>query len=228
MFHTYILLAGACLPLVSACVFATQPVQATVWSADTPMLVSWIEDWKYPVLSEMGPLDIGLWSNADTYVTSLASGVDPTTKARWVTVPGWAVKQGSKYTLQFTTRTPIATVVYSADFGIVPANTTSGTVAGTSALATHSGTGNVTEAGSGLKTVPASTGSVSRTTTTSGQFGSTTPSGVPPPSGAIPGGGLSAGQRAASAGRRGVDVEKLKFRFVFVIWPVLMGITMAL
>ena len=29
------------------------------------MLVSWIEDWKYPVLSEMGLLDISLWSNTD-------------------------------------------------------------------------------------------------------------------------------------------------------------------
>ena len=65
MFHTYILLAGACLPLVSASVYPTQPIQATVWSADQPMLVSWIEDWKYPVLTEMGPLDISLWSNTD-------------------------------------------------------------------------------------------------------------------------------------------------------------------
>ncbi|KAF8132585.1 hypothetical protein EV363DRAFT_1449474 [Boletus edulis] len=92
---------------------------------------------------------------------------------------------------------------------------------------------------SGFKTVPTATDAVSTgttiTTTTSttntsasNRSGSMTPSGVPPPSGTLPGGGVSEGQRAASAGRRGVDVEKLKFRFVFVIWPVLMGITMAL
>jgi hypothetical protein len=65
MFHTNILLVGACLPLVFASVYPTQPVQATVWSADQPTLVSWTEDWKYPVLSEMGPVDISLWYNTD-------------------------------------------------------------------------------------------------------------------------------------------------------------------
>ena len=141
--------------------------------------------------------------------------------------------------LLFTTSKPIDTVIYSADFAIIPANTTTGSGTGTGsggvALATQSGagTGTGTEAGSGFSTVLTTTGSSSTWTTTatsaSGQLGSTTPSGVPPPSGTLPGGGAPEGQqRAASAGRRGVDVEKLKFRFVFVIWPVLMGITMAL
>ncbi|KAG6370039.1 hypothetical protein JVT61DRAFT_9863 [Boletus reticuloceps] len=96
MFHMYTLLIGAYLLLVSASVYPTQPVQATVWSADQPMLVSWIEDWKYPVLSEMGPLDISLWCDTDTYLVQLASDVDPTTKTRQVTVPGWVLKQRSK------------------------------------------------------------------------------------------------------------------------------------
>ena len=25
------------------------------------MLVSWIEDWKFPILNEMGPVEISLW-----------------------------------------------------------------------------------------------------------------------------------------------------------------------
>lgn len=68
MFHTYILLVGACLPLVAASVYPTQPIQATVWSADQPMLVTWIEDWKNPVLSEMGLLDISLWRDTDVSI----------------------------------------------------------------------------------------------------------------------------------------------------------------
>ncbi|KAG6370038.1 hypothetical protein JVT61DRAFT_9864 [Boletus reticuloceps] len=160
-------------------------------------------------------------------------------------------------TLRFTTSKPIDVVVYSADFAMIPANTTTGTGTGTGASAgasagmgsgavalatpsgTNTGTGTGTLAGSGFKTVPTATDAVSTgttiTTTTSttntsasDRSGSMTPSGVPPPSGTLLGGGVSEGQRAASAGRRGVDVEKLKFRFVFVIWPVLMGITMAL
>jgi hypothetical protein len=144
-------------------------------------------------------------------------------------------------TIRFTTSKPIDTMIYSADFAIIPANTTTGSVTGTGsgavALATQSGTGTGTEtgagSGSGFSTVPTTTGSSSTwsttTTSASDRLGSTTTSGVPSPSGTIPGGGVpEQGQRAASAGRRGVDVEKLKFRFVFVIWPVLMGITMAL
>ncbi|KAI9573043.1 hypothetical protein HD554DRAFT_1134234 [Boletus coccyginus] len=238
MFHTYIFLVGACLPFVSASVYPTQPIQATVWSADQPMLVSWIEDWKYPMLTEMGPLDISLWSNTDTYLTQLASGVDPKTKTCQVTVPGWVLKQGSKYTLRFTMSKPIDAMVYSADFAIIPANTTTGTGTGSGAvaLATQSGTaGTGNGSGSGFGTVPTTTGSLTSltatttTTSASDRLGSTASSGVPPPSGTITGGGVpSQGQRAASAGRKSVDVEKLKFRFVFVIWPVLMGITMAL
>lgn len=151
----------------------------------------------------------------------------------------------ARSTLRFTTSKPIDTVVYSADFAIIPANTTTGSVTGTGtgtesgavALATQSGTGTGTEtaggSGSGFQTVPTTTGSWSSTWTTtttsaSGLLGSTTSSGVPAPSGTTSGGGVPEQGRAASAGRRGVDVEKLKFRFVFVIWPVLMGITMAL
>ena len=157
----------------------------------------------------------------------------------------WLCRGGRTYsTLRFTTSKPIDTVIYSADFAIIPANTTTGAVtdtgtgSGVVALATQSGTGTGTEtgigSGSGFRTVPTTTGSSSTwtmtsTTSASDRLGSTTSSGVPPPSGTITGGGVpDQGQRAASAGRRGVDVEKLKFRFVFVIWPVLMGITMAL
>lgn len=139
---------------------------------------------------------------------------------------------GGRSTLRFTTSKPTDTVIYSADFTIVPANTTGPTTgsgtgmrSGAVAVATQSGS----RTGSGSTTVTA-TGSSTWTTTAASAsgVGSTTPSGVPPPLGTIPGGPGQAGQRAASAGRRGVDVDKLKFRFVFVIWPVLMGITMAL
>lgn len=70
MFHPYVFLAGACLPLVSASIYPTQPIQATVWSADQPMLVSWVEDWKYPELNKMGAVDISLWCDTDVSVPS--------------------------------------------------------------------------------------------------------------------------------------------------------------
>lgn len=71
MFHPYMVLVGAYFPLISASIYPTQPVQATVWSADHPMSVSWIEDWKYPQLSEMGAMDISLWCNTDVSVSSV-------------------------------------------------------------------------------------------------------------------------------------------------------------
>lgn len=130
-------------------------------------------------------------------------------------------------TLRFSVTAPIDAVVYSADFAIrahttTTTTTTTGTSTGGGALATPSANGTV----SGVWTVPTTaTGSAS---TTRMQTSTTdAASGSPRPSGTLPGDGGPV-QRVASAGRRGVDVEKLKFRFVFVIWPVLMGITMAL
>lgn len=63
--HVYALFTGAFLPLVSASVYPTEPIQETVWSADQPVLVSWIEDGKYPVLSDMGLFDISLWHDTN-------------------------------------------------------------------------------------------------------------------------------------------------------------------
>lgn len=144
---------------------------------------------------------------------------------------------GGDSTLRFTTTRPIDTVIYSADFMIMPSMNTMTTtttttmterVSGSGALATQTQAQSETTAGDGsfaFTTVPATTGSTLSFDCTS-TAGPLIPSGIPPP-GQAQGQGQ---QRAASAGRRSasVDVGKLKFRFVFVIWPVLMGITMAL
>ncbi|KAF9238270.1 hypothetical protein BU15DRAFT_75424 [Melanogaster broomeanus] len=123
-------LAVVFLPLVSASIYPTQPIQDTVWSADRPALATWLDDGKYPTLDVMGPCQILLYRDVDTYLTTLASDVDPQALSQQVTVPGNLLHAGSRYTLQFVTDSDVSngTSIYTADFSITPANTTSGSV----------------------------------------------------------------------------------------------------
>ncbi|KAF8836794.1 hypothetical protein BDN67DRAFT_936311 [Paxillus ammoniavirescens] len=214
-----LVLGGAFIPLASASIYPTQPIQATVWTVEQPVLVTWVDDWQYPTLDVMGPCQISLYRDTDTYLIKLASGVDPQSKSQQVTVPADVLKDGA---LRFVTDTPLDIVIYSADFTINPANTTH--VSATSTVGVGSGSSsNSTSAARTSATGPApiSSNRSSEPSTV-----------VVPPSrpGDVGGQQQSQGSRqpkSNSAGRR-IDIEKIKFRLVFVIWPVLMGITMAL
>ncbi|KIK95789.1 hypothetical protein PAXRUDRAFT_355644 [Paxillus rubicundulus Ve08.2h10] len=216
-----LVLSGAVFPLASASIYPTQPIQTTVWSVEQPMLVTWVDDWQYPTLDVMGPCQISLYRDTDTYLIKLASGVDPQSKSQQVTVPADVLKDGSTYTLRFVTDTPLDTVVYSADFMIDSANTTHAST--TSTVGTGAGS-------SGNSTSPARTSSTGPAPISSNRSSEPSTVVVPPSRPGNVGGQQPQGARQAksnSAGRR-FDVEKIKFRLVFVIWPVLMGITMAL
>ncbi|KIJ16165.1 hypothetical protein PAXINDRAFT_113943 [Paxillus involutus ATCC 200175] len=215
-----LVLGGAFIPLASASIYPTQPVQGTVWTVEQPVLVTWVDDWQYPTLDVMGPCQISLYRDTDTYLIKLASGVDPQSKSQQVTVPSDVLKngnsQGSGSTLRFVPDTPLDIVVYSADFMINAANTTHA-----SATSTVGGNSTSTARTSSTGPAPISSNRSSEPSTV-----------VVPPSrpGDVGGQQQSQGSRQAksnSAGRR-IDIEKIKFRLVFVIWPVLMGITMAL
>ncbi|KAF9223085.1 hypothetical protein BS17DRAFT_152889 [Gyrodon lividus] len=128
-------------------------------------------------------------------------------------------------TLRFATDTPLNTVVYSADFMIGPANTTDLNVNVSATPTTGLGTG--TQSSS---TSPAHTSSMGPAPLSSNR--SSEPSTVVVPPSRPDAGGQQQPQgsrqgKSNNAGRR-IDVEKFKFRLVFVIWPVLMGVTMAL
>ncbi|KAL4063836.1 hypothetical protein V8B97DRAFT_665337 [Scleroderma yunnanense] len=126
----------------SASIYPTLPVQGTVWTAGQSVLVTWAEDGLPPTVNVMGPVTIEIWANVNTYITTLASNVDPRVGSVQVTVP--AIPGGndqSNYTLHFVAHAPAETVIYSADFKIastITANPTTNAIPASSAASVTS------------------------------------------------------------------------------------------
>ena len=51
--------------LALAGIYGTSPVASTVWTAGRSESVKWTDDKSHPKLSQLGPLDIRLYSGAD-------------------------------------------------------------------------------------------------------------------------------------------------------------------
>lgn len=247
--------------LASATIYPTLPVQGTVWTAGQSVLVTWAEDGLSPAVNAMGPVNIELWANGNTFVTTLAVNVDPKAGSVQVTVP--TLPSGGDqfiYILRFVSHVPMESMVYSADFKIVsgtnpspppitvlhsstaPLPSTSTTitsttttsisitpltsstpvvvttemtpVADTPVLILITSTSMATPTVITLENLPVptvTTGSNATATNT------TASSGTPHPQ------QLGGGKNAAG---RNLDMEKLMFRILFIIWPALVGIVL--
>lgn len=108
-------------------------------------------------------------------------------------------------------------VIYSADFGIV--------VQGDSLPAPTNASASLRSTSQNLFFQATRTPSLSLAPSDSGTSTSTPGSVIPP---LRPGdvGTIDQPSRNSAAGR--IDIEKLKFRVVFILWPALLGVTMAL
>ncbi|KAG1732847.1 uncharacterized protein EDB91DRAFT_1348938 [Suillus paluster] len=227
MFHGVFLatLTLAILTLVSASLYPIQPIQNTVYYAGETALTRWIEDGSFPLLSDMGGITIQLYCDDDTYLATLATNVSPAAKYCQLDIPRKLVHDSSNFTFRYITDTPYNTTIYSADFTIV--------VPGDSFLSSQ---GSISTSTSGNLFFQATTSqplSLSPSSSTSsvvsgGSMPSSTSIVIPP---LRPGdiGNIdqpSGNSKSSAAGR--IDIEKLKFRVVFILWPALLGVTMAL
>ncbi|KAG1780014.1 hypothetical protein EV702DRAFT_1024308 [Suillus placidus] len=208
MFHGVLLvtLLLALLTLVSASLYPIHPVQNTVYYAGQNVLTRWIDDGTYPLLSNMGGITIQLYCNSDTYLATLATNVSPGAKSCQLTIPRSLVHDASNLyvTLRYITNAPYEMIVYSADFTIV--------VQGDSLPTNASAATNTPLPFSSAGTSSSSPTSVVIPPLRPGDVGN-----IDQPSG---------NSRSGAAGR--IDIEKLKFRVVFILWPALLGVTMAL
>ncbi|KAI0795003.1 hypothetical protein C8Q75DRAFT_748511 [Abortiporus biennis] len=211
---------------VSGALYPTRPVASTVWSAGHSQSVTWLNDKHKPSIRDMGYLDIKLYAE-DTYVATLAKSVDPRDRYTEVFIsPDWS-HNGSDYHIRFTCQKPRLTI-YTADFTVTNMASVSQTehtqqqkLAASPAPNGPSSTKN--------QYAPLTLGLPNSTYTTPSAQPSNTVSpiadqqqdsgdssdGIPNQSG------------SSIAGRR-VDMEKIKFRLVFILWPALIGISMAL
>lgn len=120
-------------------------------------------------------------------------------------------------TLRYLTSIPYDMVIYSADFGIV--------VQGDSLPTPTNASASSRSTSQNLFFQATRTPSLSLAPSDSGTSTSTPGSVIPP---LRPGdvGTIDQPSRNSAAGR--IDIEKLKFRVVFILWPALLGVTMAL
>ncbi|KAF4584941.1 hypothetical protein EYR40_001767 [Pleurotus pulmonarius] len=203
---SYAFFLAAYTVYTSASLYPTTPVAATTWIAGTPHWTTWIDDKTSPRLSTIGPVTINMYSENDTFVQTLARNVSPTKRKHKVHIPKYIYSEDSKFFLRFISRRPRLTV-YTAMFDVLPFPDTKAEALAPADLMT-------------LSAPPTTANATVTPTDSNASPAETTVYAAPLPKGERPGNVNTNGNRA--------NVEKLKFRVVFVLWPALIGISMSL
>ncbi|KII85492.1 hypothetical protein PLICRDRAFT_178557 [Plicaturopsis crispa FD-325 SS-3] len=214
MLYLTFLLAAALSSGASAALYATQPTANTVYNVDEPGEITWVDDGMHPRLKDMGPVRIDLFTASGArFIATLARNVNAGAKSTNITFPQLNIT-ADEYMLSFVSKSPPLTV-YTADFAINPsANITSIDPRIAAPL---------------LTLVLPSTTYVSQLSPTTGPAAQQTVY-ASPIAGSDSGKPLSRQSSAASgkSASQRIDMEKIKFRLVFILWPALIGITMAM
>ncbi|TFK50501.1 hypothetical protein OE88DRAFT_1808811 [Heliocybe sulcata] len=223
------LLVLATSSLASAAFYPTQPIADTVYSAGHAAFISWTDDGPRPHLGNMGNVSIDLYGQ-DEYLATLAEAVPPTSKSVKVHIPPNIGSSRPDYILRFVCKDPPLTI-YTANFRIRPTPPTSSLstsqASDTQSRLAPTPTNNmqpffltlVTPNSTVVSELPPRPTPTPVTTFYAGDERYDTPSGP---------GELQPKTKFSASRSAVVDLEKLKFRIVFILWPALMGITMSI
>ncbi|CAA7270477.1 unnamed protein product [Cyclocybe aegerita] len=157
----------------------------------------------------MGLMKIDLYAGNNTYLATIANDIDPLALSTIVYIPQIIPKNYHLCTLRFITANP-PQVIYTADFNIIPSpyledppTSTTTTTSSSSLLPTTD-------------------------STILSRISSTQPA-LPNPSDK-PSSKSTSSSLTWSLGGRGklVDVERVKFRLLFIVWPALVGLSLAM
>ncbi|KAI0064773.1 hypothetical protein BV25DRAFT_1799959 [Artomyces pyxidatus] len=204
-----------------ASLYPTQPVANTVLAAGRIVTVEWMDDGKSPALGDLPHLRLELLGHGDTLITTIAPDVDPTSLSHQVWISPSLGGNSSDYYFRFAAENP-QTSFYTSRFTLTGM---AGSNASTAAASDGTTGAVVPLLLPNMTTAPPATSA----RPTSATMRSFTMSSVVGPPTSLPSGNSTGKEekKQASSGER-VDVEKLKFRLVFILWPALMGISMAL
>ncbi|KAJ7182855.1 hypothetical protein C8R43DRAFT_15148 [Mycena crocata] len=205
------------LQLARASLFPTNPIANTTVTAGTEVQVTWIDTSRHPRLPEMGSLlNIDLCCKDGTNPVTLARKVSPMSRTHMVLIPENLTCSGL-YVMIFSSAYP-PMKIWTADFNIAPPLITDSTLPYTPQLddanATHPQ----------LTIVLPSATIVSDLAPTPKFAAATTVEAGPLPPGGGGGGGLNR-VHSPNRARKGDDA---RFRLVFIVWPAVIGISMAL
>ncbi|KAJ6618211.1 hypothetical protein B0H10DRAFT_1795971 [Mycena sp. CBHHK59/15] len=224
-YHTLLFALAFSQPqLAFSSLYPTHPTAVTVFGAGKSALVTWIDTFRRPRLPEMGAMKIDLFTKNDTYVATLAKGVSPMSRAHTVVLPAGLTLTGRDYLLHFVSVYPPMTI-YTAGFTITPSITDS-------TLPYVPQVDNVNVTHPTLTLVLPSTTIVTELGPAPSQIeAATTIVADLLPEGGGAGAGLNRVHSPSSAvanPKKGSSFDKAMFRLVFIAWPALIGISMAL
>ncbi|TRM60996.1 hypothetical protein BD626DRAFT_584870 [Schizophyllum amplum] len=246
-------LQGTLVPLARGALFPTQPIRKTVFYAGNEETVTWVDDGRAPHVDRLGRLKVDLYAANNTFLYTLGHDIDATDGALSVTLPPDLDYSASHYALHFVPQHARYGIIYTADFVIRNAKPSTEVVP---FLATA--TSNVTVPAAVVTFVLPSTTLTSTLVGAASVLPShatiTAPSlqqaNIPeeeaqreddmdddedsrnvssvyrPPTNPLEYNSALRGFGWPSAGP--VDWERFKFKLVFIVWPALVGVSMAI
>ncbi|KAJ7040969.1 hypothetical protein C8F04DRAFT_1391428 [Mycena alexandri] len=209
------LLACSNLQIALASLYPTHPTAETVFSLGAQNL-KWIDTNRRPYVAELGPLKIDLCTKNGTPISNLASRVDASSFNHTVFIP-YNLSLPGPFVITFLSQSPHVKV-YTADFNIAGSDTiTDATFPYIPQLDNNTLTDLVF-------VLPATT--VTTQITPTAKVGAATTISAGPGGGA--GTGLNRVHLPSSANRKGSKSRCAKFRMAFILWPALVGVSIAL
>ncbi|KAJ3561498.1 hypothetical protein NP233_g10159 [Leucocoprinus birnbaumii] len=211
---------------VLSALYPTQPVANTVFYCGDSALITWVDTHRKPHVTGLGALSIKLYTTEDDYVATLAQGVNPVSFGTLVALP-MDLRNDTLYNLRFSAPS-LSEDVWTADFEILPqASNLKSNPHSTSlsALSVSSGT-SLTR--SRLPSSLVSSWSSSSTMSTSSRQ---TISEITPITTIYPDssdGSTSPPRRNGAVTSRADQLNQARFRLLFIVWPAMFGLSMAL
>ncbi|KAF9560822.1 hypothetical protein CPC08DRAFT_818047 [Agrocybe pediades] len=194
---------------VHGSLFPTKPIRGTVYVAGQPARVTWKEDGRTPLLNTTVGMRIDLYAGKSTFVATLAKNVDPSDLSASLFIPSQVPANYHSFNLRFVIPKP-PTIIYTANFNLIPNYI--------SKPAVTSQQGSLSVARQAVVTVTSTLSS-----RISGSQGT-----IIEPSRTV---SVSAGAFWTPGKHRyklgAMDMEKMKFRLLFIVWPSLVGLSMA-
>ncbi|KAJ7149132.1 hypothetical protein C8R46DRAFT_1127266 [Mycena filopes] len=210
------LVACSNLQIVLASLYPTCPTSKTVFTSGRQTL-TWKDKGHRPHVAELGPLKIDLCTTNGTPITTLASDVNPSSFTHSVVFPDNL--SCGQFVITFLSGSPRCKV-YTSDFNFT------GCDAITDTTVPYAPQGDDTNSTlTDLVFVLPATTVTTQITPTAKVGAATTISAGPLSQG---GTGLNQVHIPSSANRKGSKSRHAKYRMVFIAWPALIGISMAL
>ncbi|KAK0493505.1 hypothetical protein EDD18DRAFT_1405168 [Armillaria luteobubalina] len=197
------------LPTTNASIYPTQPVAATIYKVAEPAVLNWHSTVKDA--REMGRFKVELFAGNHTYVGTLARDVPTQSQTYTVYLSPWLRYSGSDYTMRWISEYDPKNIVYTADF----------TITGIPDL--------LSSLPISYDAFPYSDTSAEMATATSEASGSSSYSStmVSPPGSTVYAGPLDT-TSGDSHPYSAAHSRRFDARLLFVLWPAIVGFSMAL